>query len=337
MQPKWHFLSSDPSLRDTALQFLQRWENNLNFSIHSSGTTGDPQLHTFEKDQLIQSAQASITALDLKYQTRALLCLPLTSVGGLMLMARSLVADFDLFLTTPTSRPLKDLSVSIDFIAMVPTQLQQSLTHDLQQLKKISKILVGGGALSAEQVLACQKAQLEVWQSYGMTETLSHVALRKVSPTETPYFEALPGITFSQENDCLCIHYPHLYPNGLRTKDLVQLHNSTQFTWLGRADHAINSGGFKIIPEFLEAKLAPYFSIPFFITGLADPKWGERVVIVFETTSKPDVSVLNTLQLPAAEKPRQYACIPHFERTDTQKIRRNAILQKLNHDDWRSL
>lgn len=337
MQPKWQFLSTDPSLKEAAAQFLHRWQNDLSFPIKSSGTTGDPQLHTFEKDQLIHSAQASITALDLKYQTRALLCLPLTSVGGLMLMARSLVADFDLFLTTPTSRPLQDLSISVDFIAMVPTQLQQSLTHDLQQLKKISKILVGGGALSAEQLLACQEAQLEVWQSYGMTETLSHVALRKVSPTETPYFEALPGITFSQENDCLCIHYPNLYPNGLRTKDLVQLHNSNQFTWLGRADNAINSGGFKIIPEFLEAKLALYFSIPFFITGLADPKWGERVVIVFETTSKPDVSVLNTLQLTAAEKPRQYACIPHFERTDTQKIRRNAILQKLNHDDWRSL
>lgn len=337
MQPKWHFLSSDPSLRDTALQFLQRWENNLNFSIHSSGTTGDPQLHTFEKDQLIQSAQGSITALDLKYQTRALLCLPLTSVGGLMLMARSLVANFDLFLTTPTSRPLQGLSVSVDFMAMVPTQLQQSLTHDLQQLKKISKILVGGGALSAEQLLACQEAQLEVWQSYGMTETLSHVALRKVSPTETPYFEALPGITFSQENDCLRIHYPALSKSSLLTKDLVQLHNATQFTWLGRADNAINSGGVKVIPEILESKLAPYISVPFFVTGLEDTKWGQLVAIVLEAHTAPDLHFLNTMALSAAERPKRFAILPHFDRTETQKIRRETVLKKLNDVDWRSL
>ena len=131
MQPKWHFLSTDPSLKEAAVQFLHRWQNDLSFPIKSSGTTGKPELHYFEKAQLLHSAKASISAFDLNQQTNALLCLPVTSVGGLMLLARSLVADFNLFFTSPTSRPLQDLSTSIDFIAMVPTQLQQCLDYDL--------------------------------------------------------------------------------------------------------------------------------------------------------------------------------------------------------------
>jgi len=337
MQPKWHFLSPEPSLKEAAAQFLHSWQNDLTFSIRSSGTTGAPQLFTFDKSQLLHSAQMSIEALGLNDQTNALLCLPVSSVGGLMLLARSLVADFNLFLSTPTSRPLQDLNQSIDFVAMVPTQLQQSLTQDLSQLKRIAKILIGGGALSQEQIKACQDAKLQVWQSFGMTETLSHVALRKVSPTEKPFFEALPGISFSQENDCLQIHYPGLYPNGLLTKDLVELHSNKQFTWLGRSDNAINSGGFKIIPEHLEAKLAPHFSIPFFVTGVNDAKWGQCVAMVFETTSKPDLSILQRLQLSAAEKPKLFACISQFERTETQKIRRKAVIQMLNNADWRSI
>lgn len=337
MQAKWFFIDSNAELQATAARFLESWHTNAPFQIKSSGTTGLPQLHTFNQTQLTHSAQTSNTAFELTTHSRALLCLPLSSVGGLMLLARSIVGDFELLLQLPSARPLQNLRQKIDFVAMVPTQLQQSLEHDLPQLKGIAKILVGGGQLSSELIAACQSAQLEVWQSYGMTETLSHVALRKVSPIEASFYSAMPGIHFSNKNDCLVIHYPALQSEELVTKDIVELHNPTTFTWIGRSDNAINSGGFKVIPEILEAQLDKYLGAAFFIASLPDAKWGQIVAIAIEGNEKPVFPDFQSLGLKAAEIPRKYALVPHFERTETQKIKRQEILQSLSNADWRPL
>lgn len=337
MQAKWYFIDSNAELKAAAAGFLESWNANAPFQIKSSGTTGLPQLHTFNKTQLTHSALVSNAALQLSTQTRALLCLPLSSVGGLMLLARSVVGHFEVQLQLPSARPLQNLRQKIDFVAMVPTQLQQSIEHDLPQLKGIARILVGGGQMSSELIAACQSAQLEVWHSYGMTETLSHVALRKVSPIEEPFFNALPGITFSCKNNCLVIHYPALQSEVLITKDIVELHNPSRFTWIGRADNAINSGGFKIIPEILEAQLHKYLDAAFFITSLPDVKWGQMVAIVIEGNKKPIFPDFQQIGLKAAEIPRKYALVPHFNRTDTQKIKRQVVIQSLTDADWRPL
>ncbi len=337
MQAKWFFTDANAELDKAAASFLKSWNTNAPFQIKSSGTTGLPQLYSFNKTQLTHSALASNAALQLNAQTRALLCLPLTSVGGLMLLARSVVGNFELVLQLPSSRPLQNLQQKIDFVAMVPTQLQQSLQHDQQQLKGIAKILVGGGQMSSELIAACQSAELEVWHSYGMTETLSHVALRKVSPVEEPFFHALPGITFFCQNDCLVIHYPALQSQELVTKDIVQLHNTTTFTWLGRSDNAINSGGFKIIPEILETQLHKHLDTAFFITSLPDAIWGQTVAIVMEGKKKPVFPDFQQLGLKTAETPRKYALVPHFKRTETQKIKRQEVLQDLTDADWRPI
>jgi O-succinylbenzoic acid--CoA ligase len=337
MQQQWVFLDPDPELQQQVAHFSQQWAQNGVFEIKSSGTTGLPQLHRFTKAQLIHSAQASIDAFRLNTESTALLCLPLTSVGGLMLLARSLVGSFDLFLQLPSSRPWQHLDQHIDFVAMVPTQLQQSLLNDLSKLQKCAKILIGGGALPKPLIEACQAAKLEVWQSYGMTETLSHVALRKISPILDDAFTALPGITFTSTADCLTIHYPALQAQALKTKDIITLHSSTSFTWLGRADNAINAGGQKIIPELLEQTLSKHIDTAFFITSLPDDKWGEIVAIVLEGTELSAVPDFKTLGLSAAEIPKKIIFVPIFERTDTQKIRRQFILQSINYADWRSV
>lgn len=337
MQAKWFFIDSHAELQAAAARFLESWQANGSFEIKSSGTTGLPQAHTFNKTQLTHSALASNAALQLNAQTRALLCLPLSSVGGLMLLARSVVGNFEVHLQLPSARPLQNLQQKIDFVAMVPTQLQQSLQHDRHQLKAIAQILVGGGQMSSELIAACQSAGLEVWHSYGMTETLSHVALRKVSPVEEPFFNALPGIAFSLQNDCLVIHYPALQAEALLTKDIVELHNPSCFTWKGRTDNAINSGGFKIIPEILEARLDKHLDAAFFITSLPDAKWGQIVAIAIEANEKPIFPDFQQLGLKAAEIPRKYALVPHFERTETQKIKRQEVLQSLTNADWRPL
>lgn len=337
MHAKWFFSDKDEALTQNALRFLENWNTNSAFQIKSSGTTGLPQFHTFNKTQLTHSAQASIAALGLNKDTRALLCLPLSSVGGLMLLTRSLVGDFELQIQLPSARPLQNVRQPIDFIALVPTQLQQSLAHDLDQLKQIDQILVGGGQMSPELIAACHSAQLQVWHSYGMTETLSHVALRKVSPLEEPFFKALPGVQFSSTNDCLVIHYPQLQQAPIVTKDLVELHDSNSFTWLGRADNAINTGGFKVLPEILEQQLEKYMRPAFFISALPDEKWGQIVTIVLEGSEAPVFPDFQQLGFKPAEIPKKYALVPHFERTETQKIKRTEILQTLTHADWRPI
>jgi O-succinylbenzoic acid--CoA ligase len=338
MVNNWIFAKSETDLKQTADTFLKNWEADKHFEIKSSGTTtGSPQLFYFTKQQLIQSAKASIAALELDSNTRALLCLPTKTVGGLMLMARSKVGLFTLYFQKPSSRPLAQLSKSIDFVAMVPTQLQQSLIHDAPQLKQISKILIGGGSLSEEVKSACQEAGLNVWQSYGMTETLSHVALKKISPIEDPNYKALPGITFSSQDNCLVIHYPDLLNAPLQTKDLVEIHGPTTFTWLGRADNAINSGGYKIIPEPIELKIAPYLKAAFFLTGVPDDKWGQIVGIVIEGKHIPELPDFHSIGLNITEVPKKIALLAKFERTETQKIKRQLCAQKVQNVDWKPL
>lgn len=337
MLANWKFAAPNPLLEKEAQQFLQQWDAQTTFDIQSSGTTGKPQIFKFSHAQMLHSAKASIAALGLNTQTKALLCLPTNSVGAKMLMARSLVGSFELTLQQPSSRPLQHLDHSIDFIAMVPTQLQQSLLHDLPQLKRIPKILVGGGELTPALKAACRAAELHVWQSYGMTETLSHVALQQISPVEASHYSALPGIQFSTKNDCLVIHYPQMQLQAFYTKDLVALHSPTSFTWLGRADNAINSGGFKIIPELLEQKLAGHFQNPFFTVGITDEKWGQVVGIIFEGEVVKDYLHFDGLGLSSAEIPKKYACIQVFKRTSTHKIQRKEILQSLSNADWKSI
>lgn len=337
MMANWKFAAPNPLLEKEAQQFLQQWDAQTTFEIQSSGTTGKPQIFKFSHAQMLHSAKASIAALGLNTQTKALLCLPTKSVGAKMLMARSLVGSFELILQQPSSRPLQHLEEPIDFIAMVPTQLQQSLLHDLQQLKRISKILIGGGELSPSLKAACRAAKLHVIQSYGMTETLSHVALQQISPTEADHYSALPGIQFSTKNDCLVIHYPQMQLQAFYTKDLVTLHSPNSFTWLGRADNAINSGGFKIIPELLEQKLAGHFQNPFFTAGITDEKWGQVVGIIFEGNVVKDYLHFDGIGLSGAEIPKKYVCIPVFKRTSTHKIQRKEILQSLSNADWKSI
>lgn len=337
MSPNWIISPTSADLQQVAHSFLERWDQNRPFEINSSGTTGLPQSFTFSKAQLVHSAQASNAALGLTSQTRALLCLPASSVGGLMLMARSMVGGFTLHMQAPSARPLKNLEHAIDFVSMVPTQLQESLDHDLPQLKQISKILVGGGALTAALIARCQTANLTIWQSYGMTETLSHVALKKISPIESKVFSALPGIEFSSKEGCLVIHYPALQTQALFTKDLIELHSPTHFTWLGRSDFAINSGGFKIIPELLEEKLAPYFDVPFFICGVTDIKWGQVVGLIFEASSIPELPDFTQLGLSNAERPKKVAFMSSFKRTETQKIQRIENSLQLHDADWKSI
>lgn len=333
----WHFLSNAPVLHEQVEAFLTAWEQELTFEFNSSGSTGQPQQFYFSKNQLLTSAKTSINALHLNHQTKALVCLPLTSVGGLMQLARAKVAGYEIWIDQPASRPLKNLKQPINFVSMVPTQLSESLKNDSEYLGTIAQILIGGAPIDEELMSACWEQNIEVIQSYGMTETLSHVALRKIKNGSIPPFQALEGIQFSQQDQCLVITYPELQKEPIYTNDLVTLIDHTHFEWLGRKDFAIITGGIKVIPEWLEQKIGKMISKPFFITGVLDEKWGEIVGIVIEgEPCQIDISWEN-LGLQKAAIPKKILFVKQFTRTSTLKIQRQVTLASVSNEDWRSL
>ena len=333
----WHLLSEAPELQAQVQNFLRAWQQDLPFIFQSSGSTGKPKSFQFTKDQLLTSANASIKALQLDKHTKALVCLPLTSVGGLLQLARAIHANFELFIDLPTSRPLQNFDTAINFISMVPTQLQQSLKHEPLKLSGIEKILIGGAPLEENLIEACSNLSISLIQSYGMTETLSHVALRFIGNGVSAPFKAIEGVHFEQQQNCLTIHYPALLDAPLYTNDLVNLIDEQHFEWLGRADFAIISGGIKIIPEQLEKTLSSVLSHPFFVTSVPDDKWGSVVGLVIEGEADDLGLDWAALGLVAAAVPKKIAFITQFQRTQTLKIKRQETLANLTDASWRSL
>lgn len=295
----------------------------------TSGSTGEPKPIQIAKSAMVRSAMATGEFLRLREGTRAVLCIPAGSIAGKMMLVRAMVLGWKLFLVPPSGRPLRHWEGRVDFIAMVPLQLYQSL----EDLGPESVVLVGGGPVSAELRSRIPQIKASLFESYGMTETASHVALRQLAPggvsedpkAPLPPFRALPGITFEQdERGCLVVRAPYLPGEAVITNDLVELVDKEHFRWLGRADHVVNSGGIKLIPEQLETKIGPLLDRPFFLTGIPDPALGEKLVLVLEgeQDSAGVESLLKSADLSTYEVPREIFCLPEFILTETGKINR---------------
>ena len=286
---------------------------------------------------MIQSALRTGQYLNLNTGTKALLCLAANSIAGKMMLVRAMVLGWDLDFVPPSSRPLENLQQQVDFAAMVPLQLYNSLHN----LKGVSKILVGGAPLSRKLLSLIPVGGVSIYQSYGMTETASHIALRELKPvalSEFPErvldsFNALEGIQLSKdERGCLVIDAPFVSGSPIVTNDLVELESPTRFRWLGRADNVINSGGVKLIPEQLEAKLGPLIPGPFILAGVPDDALGEKLVLVIEGGS-PGKNLLEQIKasgnLGKFEIPREVCSLPLFTETENGKLNRPEILKQL--------
>lgn len=275
--------------------FLLDWISDSSQILQrTSGSTGSPKDLYLSKKAMVKSALLTGSYLELGEGTRAVLCLPVSSIAGKMMLVRALTLGWKLTFVAPERTPLWSVSGDIDFIAMVPMQLQGSL----KELRRVGKVLVGGAPVSKDLRQALLGKKTIVYESYGMSETASHIALRKLNPPvegtpsgTVPAFQALPGITLEQdENQCLVVHAPFISPEPIHTNDLVSLSDAHSFHWLGRADHIVNSGGVKLIPELLEAQLEPIVARRFFLTGIPDADLGEKLVLIAE--GKPDKDLL---------------------------------------------
>jgi O-succinylbenzoic acid--CoA ligase len=338
-------LTLDPAAGDNALAalaFCRAWLSGAqSFVVHTSGSTGAPKPITLTRQQMQASAHATGQALGLRAGMNALVCLPTRYIAGKMMLVRGLELGLHLTVVEPASDPFTELSDSgIDFTAFVPLQMQTVLSGPNRgQLDRMHAILIGGGPVGAALEAAIQEIAAPIYHTYGMTETATHVALRRLNGADrSDRFFPLPGVQCRvDERGCLAVCGPMSNHEWQQTNDLVRLFGDGAFVWLGRWDNVINSGGVKVQVEQVEAEierlLAAFFSEQprrFFVAGQPDERLGQVVTLVLEGAPlDPDLEqrVLADLRqaLGAFDAPRRIVTVATFAETPTGKIDRRAF------------
>lgn len=327
---------------EATLAFLTNWlSGQSEFSLQTSGSTGQPKKIAVTREQFIASAKATLQALALRENSTALICLPTQYIAGIMMVVRCLVGNLTMTIVEPAGNPLRHLSPSIefDFAAMVPLQVSELLANGgIESIQRIKNLLIGGAPLAVVTQEKLVEANSSIYLTYGMTETLSHVALQKISGSLSQhYFEALPSIELSQdERGCLLIRVPYL-KEIIKTNDLIEFIGPNTFRWLGRWDHVINSGGIKLFPEKIEEAIYKAFqhmglSYHFFVAGIPHEKLGTQAMLMIESTTRVEEEILRDLlrnSLKPVEIPKQIFYLKSFEFTPTGKVKRAETLRKL--------
>lgn len=323
------------------VEFCRQWYTGQDvFELKTSGSTGIPKTITVTRQQMIASAAMTKVALNLKPGYNALVCLNTDLIAGKMMLVRGLEIGMQMYITYPDSNPFMHLQdgVKIDFAAMVPYQIQTILEKSPKKtpvLNSMKALIIGGAAVSESLVKIIQNIQTPVYSTYGMTETVSHIALKKLNGSDaSEAFTTLPGIKISQdERGCLTIKGQVTNNSTITTNDVVELLNDQQFTWKGRADNIINSGGVKIQLEELELKASRILqrlniSNRFMISGLADKDFGTVVVLLIEGNLSPEIkaqlSHLLRTDLHKYETPKEIYYVDFFKETQSGKVDRNA-------------
>ena len=322
-------------------QFITTWFNPeiKTISVFTSGSTGVPKEIAHTKQAMLNSAEATCLALELKRGNRALLCLPVNKISGMMMLVRCMHQKMKMVCIKPSAKPLSEIpeELKIDFAAFTPMQFSEITTvyASFRKADRIGKIILGGEQVNSFLLQHIQRLESSVYITFGMTETISHIALKKLNGSNPDSkFKALPGIALSiDDRGCLCIEAPQLNQPYLVTNDLVALNGNNEFTWLGRVDNVINSGGIKIYPEELEQQLAELIETPFFIASIPDNVSGEKVVLVMESNEfkASDLPILQS-KLAALEKvkrPKEVLLISKFSRTGNGKVKRKESLKNV--------
>lgn len=321
--------------------FLVEWFNEKSFvEVKTSGSTGSPKVIQLQKKHMINSAIATGDYFNLPENTTALLCMSPNYIAGKMMLVRALTLGWQLDIVEATSSPLKNIEKKYDFSAMVPLQLNNSL----EEIHKIKKLIIGGGVVSNELLNKIQHIKTEVFATYGMTETITHIAVKKLNVISSAvekskgvesYYKALPNIKISvDKRSCLIIGAPNVSDSLIITNDVVELVSSTEFKWLGRFDSIINSGGIKLIPEQIEEKLSAFINQRFFVAGISDEELGEKLILIIESSNVLSENVIrnsvkNLQSLSKFEIPKEIYFIQNFIETPTGKVNRKETLERI--------
>lgn len=327
-----YYIKDGEAYKKSIGNFLLDWLDKKDYiEATTSGSTGIPKIIRLKKQAMVNSALATGEYLHLTPKSTALLCLPADFIAGKMMLIRAIILGLHLDIIQPSSMPLALTNSDYDFSAMIPLQASKSL-YDLHRVKKL---ILGGAAIDHELEEKLQNVSTRVYSSYGMTETISHIAMRRVNhtPIQENTYKALPGVIFSQDDrNCLIINAPKISDHLIVTNDIVELLSENEFIWLGRFDNVINSGGFKVFPESVEQKMKKYIKDAYFLTSEQDDELGQKAVLYVEGNESDYPSLNRDLYMDKEilkyEVPREIYFVPEFVRTDNEKIKRKETVQK---------
>ncbi len=308
--------------------FLEEWFSDSDtVKVQTSGSTGVPKIFDIEKKKMINSAEMTCNFLKLKEGDTALICLPIEYISGKMMVVRSIIRKLRLIIVDPSTKPVESLNHEIDFCAMTPLQVENSLA----QLHFIKNLIIGGAAVSESlkkkiiDTLKFHNSQTKIFETYGMSETLSHIGLKQVAPTPEDYFTVFENVEISQdERGCLRIYAPDLNAEVLQTNDLVEIKDGNTFRFLGRVDNVINSAGAKIFPEQLEALVKKEIPNEAVFLGIDDESLGQKLIVIIEGESSEVLKdkILSISFEKKFHKPKEIIFIEKIPRTPNGKVNR---------------
>jgi O-succinylbenzoic acid--CoA ligase len=345
---KIKFIEISNQLKDSIQSFVaELMKDDFYVVVPSSGSTGIPKNIEISKKQIEESVKLSQKALNFNAGDTALLCLNPSFIAGKMMIARSFFNKMDLVCVNPSNDPLNGLNEKVDFAAFVPLQMYSMLRGEfaserITQLNHMKCIILGGENVNYSLRMMLQEIETPVYHTYGMTETVSHIALRRLNGEEkSESYKILDGVKIKQNtNGCLEICSPTTNFNWIVTNDVVELIDHERFIWKGRSDNIINSGGVKIQPELVEKQIEQFFThqnIPykFFVTGINDEKYGQKLVLVLEKESKispqSESKILEEIShlVPAYHAPKQVFSLSKFALSSSGKIDRKSTISTL--------
>lgn len=328
------------------LDFCYEWLNGQQeFVINTSGSTGTPKPIKLSREKMIISAKLTGKYLDLKKGDKSLIVLSVKYIAGLMMIVRGFVLEMDMYIYDVTSNPLKEIdrSIKYDFASFVPLQIYEIITNTPEKinfLNSIKNILIGGGVINYNLEKELINLESNIYHTYGMTETITHIALRKVNGKDKKdYFTTLENTKISLDRrGCLVINSPVTDNIDIVTNDLAEILSDKDFKILGRIDNVINTGGIKVQSEKIEQALDKALSeldisANFFVAAEKDDKFGEIITAVFEGEKfdneifeKINIKLKNYLE--KYEIPKKYLSVEQFKLTDTGKINKRKTLTK---------
>ena len=314
-------------------EFVSDWQSDSpTLLVHTSGSTGKPKPMLVEKRRMEASARITCGFLGLRAGDTALLCMPLDFIAGKMVVVRSLVWGLQLVAVEPSGHPWKGLTESPTFAALVPMQVYNSLKagEERRLLRDIKHLIIGGGAVNSDMAEALRGFPNAVWSTYGMTETLSHIALRRLSGAEaSEWYEPFDGVGVTTSADgCLVIDAPAVCAQPLVTNDIAEIApDGRRFRIRGRRDNVVCSGGLKLQIEDMEARLQPHLNVPYMISKRPDDKFGEAVVLLAVTDDMESVCEVCRKHMPRYEQPRYFLAVSELPMTPTGKPARAEAMK----------
>ena len=324
-------LSFQTNFEQKTKNFLEEWFSDGNtVKVQTSGSTGVPKVFEIEKNKMVNSAVMTCNFLALKEGNKALLCLPVEYISGKMMVVRSIQRKLKLIVVEPSLKPVEDLNEEIDFCAMTPLQVENSL----DKLYLIKNLIIGGAAVSENlkskifNIKRLSHSSNRIFETYGMSETLSHIALKQIMPEPEDYFTAFENVTISTDDrGCLKIFAPNVNAEVLQTNDLVEIKNENQFKFLGRLDNVINSGGVKIFPETLEALVKKEIPNEAVFVGIKDESLGQKLILIIEGEKSAElIKKISEISFEKKlHKPKDIIFIEKIPRTPNGKVNRNEL------------